>query len=103
MDHTSEYIDSVRNAALSDEPPIYIKREQEDKVSTRWTVPPNCSEPYDECVVRRINDLAGFILEYINDPKLDRDKVTLMKLWARETSAQLDLLDTMMIWDPSRQ
>ena len=41
--------------------------------------------------------------KYINDPKLNRDKVMLMRLWARETSAQLDLLDTMMFWDPSRQ
>lgn len=96
MDHTTAYIDAAREAALSEETATGTS-------GTPWTAPPNCSEPYDECVIRRINDLAGFILEYINDPKLNRDKVMLMKLWAHETSAQLDLLDTMMIWDPSRQ
>lgn len=61
--------------------------------------PPLGATPYDVVVPARIHELAEAILRYIDDPQLNRDKVSVMKAWARETVGQLDLLDTMMIYE----
>lgn len=61
--------------------------------------PPLGAKPYSIVGPARIHELTEAILRYIDDPQLNRDKLAVMKTWARETVEQLDLLDTMLIYE----
>ena len=87
MEKTEEYIEKARDAALSDNGETVIDK------------PPLGAMPYNIVGPARIHDLTEAILRYIDDPQLNRDKLAVMKTWARETVEQLDLLDTMLIYE----
>jgi len=86
LEKTEEYIEKARDAALSDNGETVIDK------------PPLGAAPYSVVVPARIHELTEAILRYIDDPQLNRDKLAVMKTWARETVEQLDLLDTMLIY-----
>ena len=55
--------------------------------------------PCDTVAINRIFELNNAIARYINDPQLNRRKLAFMLTWARELLEQLDLLDTMLIYE----
>lgn len=56
-------------------------------------------EPFDIVTINRINDILRAINSGINAPRLDRNRLSQITLWATELNAQINLLDTMMIYD----
>lgn len=100
MEKTEEYIEKARDAALSDNGVIVNCGDPNSgaKVSSGLDRPPLGAAPYSVVVPARIHELTEAILRYIDDPQLNRDKLAVMKTWARETVEQLDLLDTMLIY-----
>jgi len=101
MEKIEKYIVEARNAALSDSG-IIVNRDDPNsgvKVSFGLDQPPLGAAPYSVVAPARIHELTEAILRYIDDPQLNRDKLAVMKTWARETVEQLDLLDTMLIYE----
>lgn len=61
--------------------------------------PPIGAAPYHIVAVERINELLKAIGRYINYQKPTRDTTALVKLWVTELGAQVDLLDTLLIYE----
>jgi len=61
--------------------------------------PPLGAKPYNIVAVERINELLSAIGKYINYQKPTRDTTALVKLWVTELGAQVDLLDTLLIYE----
>ena len=61
--------------------------------------PPVGVAPYHIVAVGRINELLKAIGRYINYQKPTRDTTALVKLWVTELGAQVDLLDTLLIYE----
>lgn len=61
--------------------------------------PPLGVKPFTFVAVPRINDLLAGIGRYVNEPNLTRDLISSAKLWATELQGQLDLIDTMLIYE----
>lgn len=61
--------------------------------------PPLGVKPFALVAVPRINDLLSGIGRYVNEPNLTRDLIGYAKLWATELHEQLDLIDTMLIYE----
>ena len=101
MEKTEKYIVEARNTALSDSGVIVNCGDPNSgvKVSSGLDRPPLGAAPYSVVVPARIRELTEAILRYIDDPQLNRDKLAVMKTWAREAVEQLDLLDTMLIYE----
>lgn len=101
MEKIEKYIVEARNAALSDSDVIVNCGDPNSgaKVSFGLDRPPLGAAPYSVVVPVRIHELTEAIIRYIDDPQLNRDKLAVMKTWARETVEQLDLLDTMLIYE----
>ena len=57
------------------------------------------AQRYKTCSVRRIRELANAVSRCIDNVELNRINVAHMIEWARELVAQLDLLDTMLIYE----
>lgn len=56
-------------------------------------------EPYEKCSVERISELSGAISRCIGSVELNRTNVKRMLYWAKELQLQLDMLDTMLIYN----
>ena len=61
--------------------------------------PPLGVKPFALVAVPRINDLLSGIGCCVNEPNLTRDRIGLARLWATELQEQLDLIDTMLIYE----
>lgn len=67
--------------------------------NTYVDVPPLGVAPYNIVTIGRINDILGAIERGINAPRLDRGRLAQIIRWSTELNAQINLLDTMMIYD----
>lgn len=61
--------------------------------------PPLGVKPFALVAVPRINDLLSGIGRYVNEPNLTRELIGQAKFWATELNEQLDLIDTMLIYE----
>ncbi len=62
---------------------------------------PSRDEPatYDDVAVERIDLLTAALTRHIHEEPLTRERVKQAKLWAVELNQQLDLLNTLLIYD----